>query len=97
SLLSVACGPVLCGRGGPAGTFDRIAPPTSTPERVGRNELREELLEGGALVPVEVEGMRGKRLVLAQEGEQQEAPPEPASSVAFIPPFDALLWDTALL
>jgi uncharacterized protein len=87
----------LLGPGGAGGTFDRIAPPTSTPERVGRNELREELLEGGALVPVEVEGMRGKRLVLAEEVEQLEAPPEPSPSVAFIPPFDALLWDTALL
>jgi uncharacterized protein len=41
--------------------------------------------------------VRGKRLVLAEEVELLRAPPEPASSVAFIAPFDSLLWDTALL
>ena len=87
----------LLGAGGAGGTFDRIAPPKSTPERVGRNELREELVELGALVPVDVEGVRGKRLVLAEELALLQAPPEPAPSVAFIAPFDSLLWDTALL
>jgi uncharacterized protein len=88
----------LLGPGGAGGTFDRIAPPTSTPERVGRKELREELVERGALVPVDVEGVRGKRLVLAGELAQLEAPPAPAPpSVAFVAPFDSLLWDTALL
>ncbi|TMK72280.1 MAG: hypothetical protein E6G50_04225 [Actinobacteria bacterium] len=87
----------LLGPGGAGGTFDRIAPPKSTPERVGRNELREELVELGALVPVDVEGVRGKRLVLAEELALLQAPPEPTPSVAFIAPFDSLLWDTALL
>jgi uncharacterized protein YcaQ len=87
----------LLGPGGAGGTFDRIAPPKSTPERVGRNELREDLVELGALVPVEVEGVRGKRLVLAEELLLLEAPPEPTPSVAFVAPFDSLLWDTALL
>jgi uncharacterized protein YcaQ len=64
---------------------------------VGRNELREELLESGALVPVDVEGVRGKRLVLAAELALLQAPPEPTSTVAFIAPFDSLLWDTPLL
>ncbi len=81
----------LLGPGGAGGTFARIANP---PER---NELRKELVEGGALVPVEVEGMRGKRLVLAEELALLGAPPEPLESVAFIAPFDSLLWDTALL
>jgi uncharacterized protein len=81
----------LLGFGGAGGTFARIAAP---PER---NELRKELVELGALVPVEVEGLRGKRLVLAEEIELLEAPPEPPPSVAFIAPFDSLLWDTALL
>jgi uncharacterized protein YcaQ len=40
----------LLGAGGAGGTFDRIVPPKSTPERVGRNELREELVELGAYV-----------------------------------------------
>src|SRR6266513_17173 len=87
----------LLGAGGAGGTFDRIAPPNSTPERVGRNTLREELVELGALVPVEVEGVRGKRFVLAEELALLQAPPEPTPSVALIPPFDSLLWDTALL
>jgi uncharacterized protein YcaQ len=88
----------LLGAGGAGGTFDRIAPPKSTPERTGRNELREDLVELGALVPVDVEGVRGKRLVLAEELALLQAPPEPTLlSVAFIAAFDSLLWDTALL
>jgi uncharacterized protein YcaQ len=81
----------LLGAGGAGGTFARIADP---PER---NALRKELLELGALVPVEVEGVRGKRLVLAEEVALLQAPPEPSPTVAFIAPFDTLLWDTALL
>jgi uncharacterized protein len=81
----------LLGAGGAGGTFDRIANP---PER---NELRKELVERGAIVEVEVEGMRGKRFVVADELALLEAPPEPAPTVAFIAPFDSLLWDTALL
>jgi uncharacterized protein YcaQ len=87
----------LLGPGGAGGTFDRIAPPKSTPERVGRNELRDDLVELGALVPVDVEGVRGKRLVLDEELAPLQAPPEPIRSVAFIAPFDPLLWDTSLL
>ena len=87
----------LLGAGGAGGTFDRIAPPRSTPERTGRNELLEELVELGALVPVEVEGVRGKRFVLAEELALLQAPPDPRSSVAFIAPFDSLLWDNALV
>ena len=80
----------LLGTGGTA--FDRIAT-----ERPGRNALREELVELGALVPVDVEGVRGKRFVLAEELALLRAPPEPVPSVAFIPPFDSLLWDNALV
>jgi uncharacterized protein YcaQ len=87
----------LLGPGGAGGTFDRIAPPKSTPERVGRNELRDDLVELGALVPIDVEGVRGKRLVLVEELALLQAPPEPTRSVAFIASFDPLLWDTALL
>ncbi len=81
----------LLGPGGAGGTFARIADPPV------RNDLRKELVELGALVPVEVEGVRGKRFVLAEELALLEAPPEPTPSVAFIAPFDSLLWDTALL
>jgi uncharacterized protein YcaQ len=87
----------LLGAGGAGGTFDRIAPPKSTPERVGRNTLHAELVELGALVPVDVEGVRGKRFVLAEELALLQAPPEPTPSAAFIAPFDSLLWDNALV
>jgi len=87
----------LLGAGGAGGTFARIAPPNSTTEQPGRNELRKELIDIGALVPVEVDGVRGTRFVLPEELALLAAPPEPTPSVAFIAPFDALLWDTALI
>jgi uncharacterized protein len=81
----------LLGAGGAGGTFARIANP---PER---KELFKRLVELGSLVPVEIEGMRGKRFVLREELALLQAPPEPTPSVAFVAPFDSLLWDTALL
>jgi uncharacterized protein len=63
----------------------------------GRSALREELIEDGELVPVEVEGLRGKRFVLREEVELLAAPPEPSASVAFLSPFDPLVWDRGLL
>lgn len=87
----------LLGAGGAGDTFHRIASPESAPGRPGRNELRGELVDLGALVPVEVEGVRGKRFVLREELALLQAPPEPAPSVAFIAPFDSLLWDKALI
>jgi uncharacterized protein len=81
----------LLAAGGAGGTFARIADPRE------RNELRKELVELGSLVPVELEGLRGRRFVLPEELPLLEAPPEPTPSVAFIAPFDSLLWDTALL
>ena len=81
----------LLGAGGAGGTFARIAAPET------RRELHKELVELGSLVPVEVEGMRGKRFVPAEEVGLLRAPPEAAVSVAFIAPSDSLLWDTTLL
>jgi uncharacterized protein len=81
----------LLSAGGAGGTFARIAAPET------RRELHKELVELGSLVPVEVEGMRGKRFVPAEEVGLLRAPPEAAMSVAFIAPFDSLLWDTTLL
>jgi uncharacterized protein YcaQ len=63
----------------------------------GRSALRQELIESGELVPVEVAGMRGKRFVLREEVELLAAPPEPPASVAFLSPFDPVVWDRALL
>jgi uncharacterized protein YcaQ len=67
------------------------------PGNPGRTALREELVDTGALVPVEVENVRGKRFVLSEEIGLLDRPPEPAPSVAFLPPFDALVWDRDLL
>ncbi|HWJ32970.1 MAG TPA: crosslink repair DNA glycosylase YcaQ family protein [Gaiellaceae bacterium] len=72
-------------------------PDPRLPGYPGRNALRDELIENGELVPVEVEGLRGKRFVLRDEVDLLEAPPEPPPSVAFLPPFDPLVWDRPLL
>jgi uncharacterized protein YcaQ len=81
----------LLGAGGAGGTFARIANPDV------RKELHNEAVERGELVPVEIAGLRGKRFAVAAEVDDLESPPEPPPSVAFIAPFDSLLWDTALL
>ncbi len=78
-------------------TFGGLGPAKPSPEHPGRNALREELVELGELVPIEVEGLRGKRFVLREDVALLEAPPEPLPSVAFLPPFDPLVWDRALL
>jgi uncharacterized protein YcaQ len=76
----------------------------SSPAMVGlgvakqRNELREELVEEGELIPVQVEGVRGKRFVLRDEAELLTRPSEPPlPSVAFLAPLDPLDWDTSFL
>ena len=81
----------LLGAGGAGGTFARIANPDV------RKALHKELVEQGALAPVDVERVRGKRFVLREEVALLEEPPDPTASVAFIAPFDSLLWDTGLL
>jgi uncharacterized protein YcaQ len=72
-------------------------PDARVPGYPGRTAIREQLVADGALVPVEVEGLRGKRLVLPDEIPLLEAPPEPPPSVAFLSPFDPLVWDRPLL
>jgi uncharacterized protein YcaQ len=81
----------LLGASGAGGTFARIANPDV------RKALHRELVELGALLHVEIEGVRGKRFVQAEERDLLGASPEPPPSVAFIAPFDSLLWDTSLL
>ncbi len=90
----------LLGIGGGGDIFGGLGPAKRNPERPGhpgRTALREELIEEGELVPVTVEGVRGKRFVLRDEVELLKAPPEPPRSVAFLPPFDPLVWDRGLL
>ena len=90
----------LLGVGGGGDIFGGIGaakPDPTRPDHPGRTALREELVERGELVPVDVEGVRGKRFVLDEEVELLESPPEPPASVAFLPPFDPLVWDRGLL
>jgi uncharacterized protein YcaQ len=79
------------------GGLGAAKPDARWPEHPGRTALREELVERGELVPVAVEGVRGKRFVLREDVALLEAPPEPPPSVAFLPPFDPLVWDRGLL
>ena len=91
----------LLGVGGGGDIFAGIGParPDPTrPDNPGRTALREELVAAGELVPVEVESVRGTRFVLGEEVELLEHPPAPPPpSVAFLPPFDPLVWDRGLL
>jgi uncharacterized protein len=90
-LLGTSPGADIFGGLGPA------KPRPERPELPGRTALREQLVEDGELVPVTVEGVRGTRLVLRDEVELLGAPPEPPPSVAFLPPFDPVVWDRGLL
>jgi uncharacterized protein len=89
----------LLGVAGAGDVFGGIGPAKTDPDRPvpGRNALREELVERGELVPVSVEGVPAKRFVLSGEVELLEAPPEPPPSIAFLSPFDPLVWDRRLL
>jgi uncharacterized protein len=90
----------LLGVGGGGDIFSGLGPAKPDPrwpENPGRTALREKLVATGELVPVEVENVRGKRFVLRAEVELLGRPPEPPPSVAFLPPFDPLVWDRGLL
>jgi len=90
-LLGVSRAGDVFGGIGPAKADERW------PGYPGRNAVREELVERGDIVSVEVEGVRGKRFVISEDVELLETPPDPSPSVAFIPPFDPIIWDRALL
>jgi uncharacterized protein len=87
----------VSGSGDLWGGLGRARPDPDRPDWPSRNELREQLIDEGEIVPVEVEGMRGKRFVLRDEIDLLSAPPEPPPSVAFLPPLDPLMWDRSLL
>jgi len=72
-------------------------PRPERPDHPGRTVLRDELVEAGELVPVDVEGVRGERLVLPEEVDLLGAPPDPPAAVAFLPPFDPVVWDRPFL
>jgi uncharacterized protein YcaQ len=79
------------------GGLGAAKPDPRWPESPGRNALRQELVESGELVPVAVDGVRSKRFVVREDVELLDAPPEAPLSVAFLSPFDPLVWDRSLL
>ena len=89
----------LLGVSGPDifGGLGAVKPDPRWPASPGRDALRAELAERGDIVPVDVEGVRGKRFVIREDVELLQAPPQPPASVAFLPPFDPLVWDRPLL
>jgi uncharacterized protein YcaQ len=73
---------------------------TGTGTAADRARITAELIEEGILVPVQVEGLRQHRHVLAEEVPILEATAsedETAASVAFLAPLDPLVWDRRLL
>jgi hypothetical protein len=104
----------MLGRSGQAelwlGTGPAVAP-ADDPMAHSRTELRRELIEQGDLLPVEVEGIRGERYVLAGEvglleaaeaevGDSDQAAGRPGGrdpGVAFLAPLDPFVWDRDFL
>jgi uncharacterized protein len=90
-LLGASSGGDVFGSIGPA------KPDPRWPEHPGRTALREGLIEDGELVRVTVEDVKGPRFVVRDEVDLLAAPPELPASVAFLSPFDPLVWDRGLL
>ena len=77
------------------------------PDRPTRTEIRIDLEASGRLVPVMIEGVRGERLILADELPLLDAAEEEVAAgadpggrtpgVAFIAPLDPLAWDRSFL
>jgi uncharacterized protein len=90
----------LLGAGSGGDVFGSIGPAKPDPrwpEHPGRTALREGLIEDGELVRVTVEDVKGPRFVVRDEVDLLAAPPELPASVAFLSPFDPLVWDRGLL
>jgi uncharacterized protein YcaQ len=85
------------GAGDVFGGLGAARPSPKYPHHPGRYALRDELVERGDLVPVEIEGVRGQRFVLPSELALLGTAPEPPPSVAVLAPFDALVWDRPFL
>ena len=90
----------LLGASGSGDVFSGIGPAKPDarwPGYPGRVALREDLVREGEIVAVKVDGVRAVRYVVRDELDLLAVPPEPPPSVAFLPPFDALVWDRPLL
>ena len=62
-----------------------------------RYRLRDELIEDGLLLPVSVEGVKGDRVILAEEAALLFDDGPIVAGVAFLAPLDPLVWDRDLL
>jgi uncharacterized protein YcaQ len=101
-LLSRYRGGGLLGTGGQAELWSGTAPTAAE-----RASLRAELVEGGEIVPVTVEGFKGERFIIAAElpilegAEREVAAGEPPGGVepgvAFLAPLDPFCWDRDLM
>jgi uncharacterized protein YcaQ len=99
----------LLGAGGQAELWYGVRPArlkaSDPPEVVSRAELLDDLAAMAALVPVQVDGVRGLRYVLADEipilrrsiGQVDRGEPLERPSVAFLAPLDPLAWDRDLM
>ena len=97
----------LLGRSGSSEIFLGTTASARETGATTRGELLAELMDGGDLVPVAVEGLRGERFVLADEVplldraaaelEAGEPPSGAAPAVAFLAPLDPFVWDRQLL
>ncbi len=87
---------------GATGEYTLWAGTGKAPER---RSLREELVDLGEIVPVDVEGLRGVRFIPgdelamldAAEAEVGMATPMEGAGVAFLAPLDPMAWDRDLL
>jgi uncharacterized protein YcaQ len=100
----------LLGEGGQAElwygiTWRSASGPNHGPRAAVLASLREELVASGALVPVAVEGVRGRRYVLGPEVpalrdaavETVGSEPMSDAGVALLAPLDPIVWDRDLL
>jgi uncharacterized protein YcaQ len=63
-----------------------------------RRRRTDELVESGALVAVEIEGLKSTRFAVAEDRSLLDSPPTPiAPQVSFIAPLDPLMWDRRLV
>jgi uncharacterized protein YcaQ len=97
----------LLGAGGQAeifaGTAARKGDPSAS-ERSSREELVADLVQQGAIVPVQVEGVRRLRHVIREDVETLDVAERDVSTgvpadphVAFLAPLDPLAWDRDLM
>ena len=90
----------LLGVGGAGDIFSGLGPAKPDPrwpDYPGRTLCARSSSSAGSSSRSRWRACAAKRFVLREEVAALEAPPEPPPSVAFLSPFDALVWDRGLL